>query len=193
MKNNKVSNIRSVFVALFAALVAVSGFIAIPVGPLGVPIVLQNMMAVLTGALLGGIQGAGALGLFLLAGMLGLPVFSGGRGGIAHLLGPTGGFLTGYFIAALVVGLFIGKPSTEQQPPVFRIIAGCLLGYIVLYIPGIFQFMKVTGKPLQIALTACVIPYLPGDAIKLLVTIPLAVTLRPIVARYIFPEEVSLD
>ena len=69
----------SVFTALFAALIAVSGFISIPLPGSPVPIVLQNMMPVLAAALLGGFQGAGATGLFLLAGVLGLPVFAGGR------------------------------------------------------------------------------------------------------------------
>ena len=75
----------SVFTALFAALIAVSGFIAVPLPGSPVPIVLQNMMPILAAALLGGIQGAGAAGLFLLAGIAGLPVFSGGHSGMAGM------------------------------------------------------------------------------------------------------------
>ena len=94
------ATLKSVFTALFAALICAGSVIAIPAGP--VPIVLQNAFAVLAGLLLGPIQGAGAVGLFLIAGALGLPVFSGGKGGFAVFAGPTGGYLAGYFFAALV-------------------------------------------------------------------------------------------
>ena len=136
----------SVFTALFAALIAVSGFISVPLPGTPVPIVLQNMMPVLAGALLGGIQGAGATGLFLLAGILGLPVFSGGRSGLAHLLGPTGGFCIGYFIAAGATGFYIGKPSLNQKTSIVKIIGGSILGFVLIYIPGLAQFIKVTHK-----------------------------------------------
>ncbi len=177
-------SLRSVFVALFAALISVGAFIAIPVGPS--PIVRQNMLAVLSGALLGAAQGGGAVGLFLAAGALGLPVFSGGRGGIAHLLGPTGGFLAGYFISVLVTGFFLGKPSSQQKTPLLKIIAGCALGYLVMYIPGVLRLKQVTDISFTAALSAGMLPFLPGDLIKLAVTVPLAAKLRPVVARYIF-------
>lgn len=177
--------IQSVFTALFAAIIAVCGFISIPIPGTPLPIVLQNMMPILAGALLNGVQGAGATGLFLLAGALGLPVFSGGSGGIGAILGPTGGFLIGYFIAALVTGLYIGKASIKVKTPIHKIIVGCLLGFIVLYIPGVSQFMVVTQRTFAEALTLTIIPYLPGDAIKLILTVILSIKLRPVIARYL--------
>ena len=178
----------SVFTALFAALIAVSGFIAIPLPGSPVPIVLQNMMPILAAALLGGIQGAGAAGLFLLAGIAGLPVFSGGHSGMARLLGPTGGFLIGYFIAAAVTGFYIGRPSIAGKAPLIKIISGCLLGFVILYVPGIAQFMKVTGKTLGQSLAVACIPFLPGDALKAVLAIFLAAKLRPVIARYLHKE-----
>ena len=178
----------SVFTALFAALIAVSGFIAIPLPGSPVPIVLQNMMPILAAALLGGVQGAGAAGLFLLAGIAGLPVFSGGHSGMARLLGPTGGFLVGYFIAAAVTGFYIGRPSIAGKTPLIKIISGCLLGFVILYLPGIAQFMKVTGKTLGQSLTVACIPFLPGDALKAALAIFLAAKLRPVIARYLHKE-----
>ena len=178
----------SVFTALFAALIAVSGFIAIPLPGSPVPIVLQNMMPILAAALLGGFQGAGATGLFLLAGIAGLPVFSGGHSGMARLLGPTGGFLVGYFIAAAVTGFYIGKPSIAGKTPLIKIISGCLLGFVILYVPGIAQFMKVTGKTLGQSLAVACIPFLPGDALKAALAIFLAAKLRPVIARYLYKE-----
>ena len=178
----------SVFTALFAALIAVSGFISIPLPGSPVPIVLQNMMPVLAAALLGGFQGAGATGLFLLAGALGLPVFAGGRGGAAIILGPTGGFLIGYFIAAALTGFYIGKPSPEHKTAARRIIIGTFLGFVVLYVPGLAQFMRVTGKGLKETLFLACIPYLPGDTLKAVLTVVMAVKLRPVIARYLHKD-----
>ena len=180
--------LKTVFTALFAALIAVSGFISIPLPGSPVPVVLQNMMPVFAAALLGGVQGAGAAGLFLLAGMLGLPVFSGGRGGMAVILGPTGGFLIGYFLAAAAAGFYIGKPLIERKTPLHRIIVGTFLGFVCIYIPGIAQFIKVTGKGFTEALSLACIPFLPGDGIKAVLTVVLAAKLRPVIVRYLYKD-----
>ena len=79
-----------VFTALFAALSAACAFIAIPLPGTPIPIVLQNMMVVLSGMLLGPVMGTASTLLFIAAGLLGLPILSGGTGGIAKLMGPTG-------------------------------------------------------------------------------------------------------
>ena len=99
---------RIVFTALFAALTAACGFISIPVPGTPIPIVLQNMMVVLNGMLLGPFLGTAANLVFIFAGLLGLPVFNGGTGGIAKLMSPTGGFIIGYAISALLSGLSSG-------------------------------------------------------------------------------------
>lgn len=179
--------LQPVILALFAALIAVGSFVAIPIG--SVPIVLQNMLAVLAGCVLGGAQGAASVGLFLVAGCIGLPVFSGGRGGIAALTGPTGGFLSGYFFAALIAGSIIGKPSADEQPfekkHLLRITLAGVSGLIVVYIPGVYQFMSVTHKSLSAAIAACMLPFLPGDLLKLIILIPVAAKIRPLTARYL--------
>lgn len=180
---SKRKNTEALFTVLFAAIMAVCGFISIPLDG-GVPIVIQNMIPILAGALLGGIQGMGATGLFLTAGALGLPIFSGGNGGISHLSGPTGGFLIGYFIAALITGLLIGKPTTDNKTLTTKIIIGCTLGFVLMYIPGIMQFMQITESDFSQAIAVCVTPFILWDAIKLVVTIILTIVLRPIIARY---------
>lgn len=187
-KKSREKMLKAVFTALFAALIVVSAFISIPLPGSPVPIVLQNMMPVLAAALLGGVQGAGAAGLFLLAGSLGLPVFAGGRGGMAIILGPTGGFLIGYFLAAAAAGFYIGKPSPEQKTPLHKIIIGTLLGFVLIYIPGIAQFIKITGKGLTEALSLACLPFLPGDGLKAVLTVVLAAKLRPVIARYLYKD-----
>ena len=85
--------------ALFAALIAAGTFISIPLPFSPVPIVLQNLFTVLAGLILGPALGAAAVALYLAAGIIGAPVFAGATGGIVRLIGPTGGFLIGYFLA----------------------------------------------------------------------------------------------
>jgi biotin transport system substrate-specific component len=186
MKN---MNLRSIFIVLFAALICAGCFIAVPVSPGGVPIILQNMFVVLSSIILGGFGGFWASVIFVAAGAVGLPVYSGGTGGIAHLFGPTGGFLVGYIFAALAAGFIARKPSSEEKPfsrmNIVRLILAALSGYIILYIPGVLWFMHLTGKGFLLTMAACVIPFIPGDIIKLTVTVPVAAKLRPAAARYL--------
>jgi biotin transport system substrate-specific component len=186
MKNTR---LRSVFVVLFAALICTGCFIAIPVGPGGIPVILQNMFVVLSSLILGGFGGFWAAAVFVAAGALGLPVYSGGTGGVAHLFGPSGGFLIGYLPAALAAGLIAYVPSSEEKPfsrmNIFRLTLAALAGYVILYIPGVLWFMHLTGKELIPTIAACVIPFIPGDIIKLVVTVPVAAKLRPAAARYL--------
>ena len=178
------ATLKSVFTALFAALICAGSVIAIPAGP--VPIVLQNAFAVLAGLLLGPIQGAGAVGLFLIAGALGLPVFSGGKGGFAVFAGPTGGYLAGYFFAALVAGLAVRRaPADDVKASVPIVISATVAAFTAIYIPGVLGLKRVLGLSLADAIAKGFIPFLIGDAIKIAALVPVTLKLRPIVARYI--------
>ena len=189
----------STFTALFAALICVGCLISIPT-PGGVPIAVQNMFCMLAGSILGGIHGAGAVGLFILLGGIGLPVFAGAHGGIAVLIGPTGGYIWGYFIGALVEGLILGTPHTFEKKfnllMWVKIALATLLAYAIVYAPGIPWFMHVMkgkGNPVtfQKALEWTFIPFIPGDLLKWFITIPLTAILRPVAARFIYgtPKE----
>ena len=176
---------RVVFISLFAAFISVGAVIAIPVGSGTVPIVLQNMFAVLSGVLLGGFAGFFSTLIWFFAGLIGLPVFSGGRSGIAHILGPTGGFIFGYILSALLAGIIAGRPrSKENASSIVRIIFASIVAFVVLYIPGIFHFMILTKRSLSSTLAACVVPFIPGDIIKCILTIIIAKKLRTSIARY---------
>ncbi|MCR4940395.1 MAG: biotin transporter BioY [Treponemataceae bacterium] len=195
MKNK--TALLSAFIALFAAIICVGCFIKIPVGV--VPIVLQNILCILTGVLLGGFLGSAPAALFLLAGLIGLPVYSGGSGGIAVWLGPTGGFLPGYLLGALVAGLVAGKASVTEKKITFkkalRITLAIVAGMLILYVPGVIRFAywalgagKVPADKSVLAYTmgACVLPYIPGDIIKTVVAVPVALKLRPVLAQYLY-------
>src|SRR4030066_809482 len=98
-----------VFASLMAALTAVGAYIHVPFGP--VPIVLSTLFVILSGLLLGSRWGLTSMALYLLVGAIGIPVFAGGKGGFAHFLGPTGGYLFGYVLSAWITGLI-----SERSP-----------------------------------------------------------------------------
>jgi len=164
MRNKKI--LRLVFVALFAALISAGAFIAVPIGP--VPIVLQNLFAVLSGLVLGPILGTAAVGLFLAAGIIGAPVFAnnGSPMGIARLLGPSGGFLFGYLLSALVAGLIVGFPHPGIKTPAWRIVLAVVAGFLVLYIPGLIRLKFVMNIDWRKTFVVGFIPFMIGDIIK---------------------------
>ena len=132
MQNNSLTDLHQlVWVALMAALVGAGAYIYIPIGP--VPVSMQTFFVTMAGFVLGPKRGALAVGLYLLAGAIGLPVFAGGRSGLGHLLGPTGGFLIGFGVSAMVCGLAKGKDETI---PWFRGILFGLLGMLALFTLG---------------------------------------------------------
>jgi biotin transport system substrate-specific component len=94
-----------IYAALFGALTAIGAFIVIPLQP--VPITLQSLFTCLAGILLGSSVGAMSQIVYVLLGIIGLPVFAGGKAGIGVLLGPTGGYLLGFIAAALVIGQIV--------------------------------------------------------------------------------------
>ena len=193
------SVLRISFIALFAAIICAGCFIRIPLGV--IPIVLQNVLCILCAVLLGGVLGAAPAALFLLAGLIGLPVYSGGTGGIAVWLGPTGGFLPGYLLGAIAASLIAGKPDVSEKKisvkKVIRITIAIVAGLVILYIPGVIRFSywataagKVPAEKTALAYTmgACVIPYIPGDILKAVIAVPVALKLRPVLAQYLYED-----
>ncbi len=150
-------------IALFAALIAVLGLVPQITLVSGVPITAQSLGVMLCGTVLGARRGALAVLLFLVLVAIGLPILSGGRGGIGVFAGPSVGFLVGFPVAAFVAGLI-----TERMPaPVVlaSLIGAALGGIVVLYAFGIPGMALVLGKTLPEA-ALLVTPYLIGDAIK---------------------------
>ena len=164
-----------VYASLFAALTAVGAFLAIPIGP--VPSVLQNMFVYLAGLLLGGRWGLASVGVYLLAGACGLPVFAGGLGGISRFIGPTGGYLIGY----LPTVFLIGKMSQKANPRLVSDVLAMICGTLVLYACGVSWLKIVTGMSAAKALALGMYPFLVGDALKIAAAAAIAKALRPVV------------
>jgi biotin transport system substrate-specific component len=164
----------TVYASLFGALTAAGAYLFIPIGP--VPIVLQNMFVFLAGVLLGSRWGLASVAIYLLAGLCGLPVFAGGTGGIGRILGPTGGFLLGYLPVVFLIGLV-----AEQRPGRMTWdVAAMLAGTVVLYACGVAWLKWVTAMPLGKALAAGMLPFLPGDALKIAAAALIARAVRPV-------------
>jgi biotin transport system substrate-specific component len=170
------SLLATVSVALFAAIIAAGAFIAVPIGP--VPIVLQNLFALLAGLLLGPWLGSAAVAAYLAIGAIGAPIFAGGKGGFAHLMGPTGGFLLGYLLAALAAGLIAGKPRADKAAPLWRIALAVVVGMAIVYLPGVPRLKAVLNFEWPKAFAIGCLPFLIGDAVKAAAAVIVAPRLR---------------
>jgi biotin transport system substrate-specific component len=158
-------------IALFSAVVAASAQIAIPLPFTPVPITGQTLGVLLTGVVLGHRRGALALALYLLEGCAGLPVFAGGATGAHHLFGPTGGYLISYPLAAGVVG-FLAERGWDRKP--LNTISAMAIGNLIIYALGV-GWVAFFVHGLRMAVVQGMLPFLPGDAIK----IALAAALMP--------------
>ena len=157
-----------IFTAMFAALIAVCSLISIPVGT--VPVTLQTFAVCLAAAMLGFKRGTLSVLVYILLGAVGVPVFAGMKGGIGVLAGPTGGYIIGFILTAVTVGIAADRWGRRVLPLAVSMIIGVLLCYVV----GTVWFVIVTGTDLIGALTLCVAPFLLPDALKIALAVLLA-------------------
>lgn len=166
------SSARSMaLVALFAALLAVFGLIPKIDLPLGVPITLQTLGVMLAGCMLGPKRALQALLLFLAAVALGLPLLSGGRGGLGVFFAPSSGYLLGWPLGALVTGLAMaGLPtSSPRRAAVSAFIASVLGGLLVVHVCGVIGLVNIAKLSWTQAVTGTLV-FVPGDLIKCVVS-----------------------
>lgn len=161
-----------VLAALFAALTAVCSQIQIPL-PM-IPINLALFAVHLCGALLGAKWGALSMAVYALLGAVGVPVFAGFGSGPAVLFGKTGGYIIGYILCAAIVGLLSRRLGFTFP----RLCLSMVIGVAVCYVFGTAWFMVISGLNLATSLSYCVLPFLPGDAVKILLAAFLALRLR---------------
>lgn len=157
-----------VYVALFAAIISVCSLVSIQI--VEIPITLQVLGICLASGFLGWFKGTLSVIIYILLGLIGIPVFSGGTSGFAKLASPTGGYIIGFIFTALIIDLavkFFGRK-------LYVLIIAMILGVLVCYAFGTAWFMILynnSGKSIDLmsAMSACVIPFLPFDAIKIAV------------------------
>jgi biotin transport system substrate-specific component len=172
------SDVRTNALAKDAALVvgasllmAVCAHVAVPLAFSPVPITLQTFGLLIIAFTLGSRRALAAMMLYLIEGAAGLPVFSpSGLGGVAQLLGATGGFLFAYPAAAFVAGM-IARPQVSAKA---KFISAAVCAEFVLFTGGLLWFMVLTGTGFRNALSLTVLPFIPGEVLKIAAACALA-------------------
>lgn len=152
---------RLVYCALFAAVIGIMSQIAIPTQP--VPVNMAIFAVLLSGGILGKKYGALSVIVYTLLGTVGVPVFSGFRGGLGVIAGPTGGYVAGYVIIAFVTGLVCEKTCKMKYRVLFMIFS-----VMLCYAVGTAWYCYVMQSNVTSAMVLCVIPFIPGDLIKVI-------------------------
>lgn len=155
----KVRKITSI--GLMTAFLCIVAPWAVHIGP--VPITLATFGIYLVGAILGTKYGTLSVFIYLLLGVVGMPVFSGFCGGVQRLVGMTGGYLVGYVPCVFAVGFMISKLGKHF----FGYLFAMAVGTVILYSVGTAWYVWQTGNAFTAALGLCVVPFLPGDIIKI--------------------------
>lgn len=167
--------------ALMAAVTAVAAQISVPLFP--VPFTLQVLAVILSGLLLGPRYGALSQAIYVLVGAVGVPVFAHFSGGLAVILGPTGGYLISYPVAAAVAGLAAraARDASRRRALGSSFLAGCA-GLVVIYAFGATWLSVVSDLPLAVAVAQGVLIFLPFDLIKVALAALVAVAAAPAIA-----------
>lgn len=169
-----------VYIGVFTVLMAVCSWISIPTA---VPFTLQTFGVFMAVGVLGGKKGTASVGLYLLLGVLGVPVFAGMTGGIGVLLGTTGGYIIGFFFSALVMWAMEKLPGKKSVIQVISMIAGLLVCYTFGTVWFMMVYMKNQGAVgLMTVLGWCVIPFIIPDILKIVLAYGLSRKLK----KYVF-------
>lgn len=156
---------------LFAAATAATAPVSLthPLVP-SVPITLQTLWVFLAGLFLGPLWAGVAFSLYLVAGAVGLPVFEGASGGLGQLLGPTGGFIFGFVLGAILTGLIAHGPGEPKRPrdiPWPRLVAAPVVGAAAVYALGALGLVAFANLGPADAVSVGVLPFLPVAAVKI--------------------------
>jgi biotin transport system substrate-specific component len=168
---------RLVGIAVGTLAVAAAAQVAVPVPLNPVPMTLQPLAVLAVGGLLGAAGGGAALVAYLVLGALGFPVFAGGAGGALHLLGPTGGYLLAFPVAAGVTGALVSRGGG-----VLRTLVACALGMAVIHLGGVAQLAVLGGDP-STAFQVGFVPFFTGDLIKVGLAAAVILGLGPRIRR----------
>ncbi len=169
MKNKRFFTTSNMaLIAIFTALLAICSWISLSIGP--VPFTLQTFGVCVAAGLLGAKRGTVSVVVYILLGAVGVPVFAGFKGGPAVLVGPTGGYIIGFVLSAIVIGNVVRYAKTKKSwRRMLIIFLGMIVGDVCCFVIGTAQFMLVMHTNLQSALVLCVLPYLLPDLAKIIV------------------------
>jgi biotin transport system substrate-specific component len=171
-----------VCVSLFTALTIVLSLITIPLPFTPVPVTGQTIAVILSGALLGSRLGPLSQVLYMLIGIVGIPVFSGGRGGPGIIIGPTGGFIWGFILTSYVIGKIteVGYTKLQKHSTIVLISAFLIGGIGILYTVGVTQLAIVLQLTIPEAIVVGFLPFIPGDLFKIVIASTIGIRLMPV-------------
>lgn len=152
---------------IFAALMCIFGPLSVPIGP--VPVSLTNLILYFAIYLIGTKGTLTSYCVYLLLGIVGLPIFSNFEGGIAKVVGPTGGYLLGFIPMVIIIGVVHKLTKKNNILNIVCTILAMIAGTAVAYVLGTIWFLYVTKASLTYALTVCVYPFIPFDLIKMVI------------------------
>lgn len=170
LKNKSSKSVLNlVYIAMFTAVIIICSQIQIPAA---VPFTLQTLAIFTAGGILGCKRGFISVLIYVLLGLIGMPVFSGFKGGAGVLFGPTGGYIIGFIFTVLIVGFF----ADNFGRVVWSLVVSMVLGLLVCYLFGTIWFVivynnSISGMSVSSALMMCVVPFLPFDALKILASV----------------------
>lgn len=172
---------RMIRIALMAAVICIFAPLSIPIPVSPVPISLTNLVLLVTVAIFPWKDVCTSYLIYLLLGVVGLPVFSGFSGGIGALLGPTGGYLIGFIFISIIPGLFIDHFPGKR---LFTVI-GMIIAMIITYTFGTAWLAIQMKMTFFAALAIGVIPYIIGDIVKIIIAIAIGPSVKKRIARYL--------
>ena len=166
-----------IYASMFAAMTAIGAFIRVPIPVSPVPITLQVFFVLLAGLLLGSKWAGMSMIVYVMLGIIGFPVFSGGLSGIGVILGPTGGYLIGFIPGAFVTGLVNETFGRSTLAAIGAMIAGLA----TIYLLGVAQLSVVAGLSIPQSVVIGVLPFLIGDSIKLVAALIVSRLAGPVI------------
>lgn len=173
-EKKRMSTVQMTATALMTAVTCILAPMSLPIPISPVPISLTNLVIYFMAYVLGAKLSLVSYVLYLLLGMVGLPVFSGFTGGLAKLVGPTGGYLIGFIFLAPIAGFFVEKFPNK----IYMHVIGMVLGTAICYIFGTVWLAEQLGRTFMEGLAVGVIPYLPGDTVKIILAIIIGPQIR---------------
>lgn len=165
--------------ALMVAMNCVSAYIIIPLPFSLSPIALQTMIVNLTGYVLNAKQAFMTMLVYLLVGLAGVPVFTGGSAGPGKLFGPTGGYIIGFLFTAVFLAYFRGEKYSFKR----YALLGCVIGIPLIYVFGVVQLKLITGMGWDKAIMTGALPFIPLDIVKCLAAAVIAYPINRIFAN----------
>ncbi len=182
-KNHRGANVNKTAemtrMALMVAMNCVSAYIIIPLPFSLSPIALQTLIVNLTGYVLNAKQAFMTMLVYLLVGLAGVPVFTGGSAGPGKLFGPTGGYIIGFLFTAVFLAYFRGEKYSFKR----YALLGCVIGIPLIYVFGVVQLKLITGMGWDKAIMTGALPFIPLDIVKCLAAAVIAYPINRIFAN----------